>query len=186
MPTPNGRPYRVFALALCGHALVALLYVLGTAAGTDAAATGFPLDDAWIHMVYGRSVAEHGLPLYTGSPEAGCTSPLWMFVLAVAHWCAALLPGSPVFYAKLFGVVAAAATSAAIHDLALRLCGHRGIAALAACLCALLPTLAFLFDDGPVMRGLWAAVAWRPGRHAVVSPVFRRACAPREGGAGPG
>lgn len=47
---------------------------------------GFPLDDAWIHMVYGRSLArEHMLAYNPGIPTAGETSPLWALVLSLPH-----------------------------------------------------------------------------------------------------
>ncbi len=47
---------------------------------------GFPLDDAWIHMVYGRSVAQGGFLAYNkGIPSTGCTSPLWAYFLGLVH-----------------------------------------------------------------------------------------------------
>lgn len=47
---------------------------------------GFPLDDAWIHLVYGRAVAEGGYLAYNrGIPSTGCTSPLWAYLLGVVH-----------------------------------------------------------------------------------------------------
>ena len=47
---------------------------------------GFPLDDAWIHLVYGRAVAEAGYLAYNqGIPSTGSTSPLWAYFLGVIH-----------------------------------------------------------------------------------------------------
>jgi hypothetical protein len=47
---------------------------------------GFPLDDAWIHMVYGRSVAASGYLAYNeGIPSTGSTSPLWAYILGIVH-----------------------------------------------------------------------------------------------------
>jgi hypothetical protein len=46
---------------------------------------GFPLDDAWIHMVYGRSLAEHGILAYNDVATTGATSPLWACFVALAH-----------------------------------------------------------------------------------------------------
>jgi len=44
---------------------------------------GFPLDDAWIHAVYGRSIARSGMLAYNpGIPATGATSPLWALLLA--------------------------------------------------------------------------------------------------------
>src|SRR5436309_3562297 len=47
---------------------------------------GFRLDDAWIHMVYGRSLLANGYLAYEdGTPSTGCTSPAWAVVLAALH-----------------------------------------------------------------------------------------------------
>ncbi|MDH4319364.1 MAG: hypothetical protein OEV64_13305, partial [Desulfobulbaceae bacterium] len=47
----------------------------------------FPLDDAWIHQVYARSLSlGHGFSYNIGQQEAGSTSPLWAIVTAPAHW----------------------------------------------------------------------------------------------------
>ena len=47
---------------------------------------GFPLDDAWIHMVYGRSLASDGTLAYNpGEPTTGATSVLWAGLLGVVH-----------------------------------------------------------------------------------------------------
>jgi arabinofuranosyltransferase len=48
--------------------------------------TGFPLDDAWIHQTFARSLAERGeLTFNPGEPSAGLTAPLWTCLLAVGH-----------------------------------------------------------------------------------------------------
>jgi hypothetical protein len=47
---------------------------------------GFRLDDAWIHMVYGRGLWESGMLAYnSGVPATGCTSPLWSVFLAMLY-----------------------------------------------------------------------------------------------------
>lgn len=44
----------------------------------------FPLDDAWIHQVFARSLASgQGFAYSAGAPSAGCSSPLWAVLLAV-------------------------------------------------------------------------------------------------------
>jgi hypothetical protein len=64
---------------------VAFALILLTASG-PAGLKGFPLDDAWIHMVYGRSIAQSGYLAYNeGIPATGSTSPLWAYLLGLIH-----------------------------------------------------------------------------------------------------
>ncbi len=47
---------------------------------------GFPLDDAWIHQVYARSLATRGeFAFFAGQPSAGSTSPLWALLLSLGY-----------------------------------------------------------------------------------------------------
>jgi hypothetical protein len=66
-------------------ALVLLaLWCSGLSAGDGR--LGFRLDDAWIHMVYGREIASCGYPAYNpGIPATGSTAPLWAYWLALLH-----------------------------------------------------------------------------------------------------
>jgi hypothetical protein len=49
-------------------------------------AQGFPLDDAWIHAVYGRSIAtELSFSYNPGEPSTGATSLMWAVFLALPH-----------------------------------------------------------------------------------------------------
>jgi hypothetical protein len=58
-------------------ALFAPSYLLGQ---------GFPLDDAWIHAVYGRSVAtELSFTYNPGEPSTGATSLMWAVLLSLPH-----------------------------------------------------------------------------------------------------
>jgi len=51
-----------------------------------AGATGFPLDDAWIHQTYARNLGLNGQWAFTlGQPSAGSTSPLWTALLAIGY-----------------------------------------------------------------------------------------------------
>jgi len=48
---------------------------------------GFPLDDAWIHQVYARNLAQTGVWAFVpGRPSAGSTSPLYTLLLAAGYW----------------------------------------------------------------------------------------------------
>ena len=64
---------------------------------------GYPLDDAWIYAVYGRSLAREGVLAYNpGVPATGATSPLWPVVLAIPHLIWAQ-PDVVVMAVKLIG-----------------------------------------------------------------------------------
>jgi len=49
---------------------------------------GFPLDDAWIHQTYARSLSQTGKwEFFPGQSSAGgSTSPLWSMLLAIGHF----------------------------------------------------------------------------------------------------
>ncbi len=95
----------VIALACVG------LYVGVLLAGPG---LGFPLDDAWIHLVYARNLARYGeLAFQPGEPSTGATSLLWLVLLAAGLRLGAppvawsLFLGSAVLLA-LIGIVVAA------------------------------------------------------------------------------
>ena len=103
----------MLAAALALLTLVAVWW-LGRPDGTP---LGFPLDDAWIHMVYGRSLATDGVLGYNpGEPTTGATSVLWALLLGAVH--------------LLFGHAALATRIGAVLGLGGLL--HIGTAALAA------------------------------------------------------
>jgi hypothetical protein len=65
-------------------ALLALLNLLAGWAFLSGSGAGFPLDDAWGHLVYGRALATgDGFSYNPGQPEAGVTSPLWTALSAL-------------------------------------------------------------------------------------------------------
>ena len=69
---------------------------------------GFPLDDAWIHQDFARTLAQYGVFAFApGRSGAGSTSPLWVLLLAPPH----LLPGGAplwlvIAWANALGTVA--------------------------------------------------------------------------------
>ncbi len=71
----------------CAVIAVGVLFLyLAWFAGERSGPVGFPLDDAWIHMAYGRQMAIDGYLSYNpGVPATGATSPLWAVCLAVLH-----------------------------------------------------------------------------------------------------
>ncbi|MFH2002888.1 MAG: hypothetical protein ABIK28_24690 [Planctomycetota bacterium] len=84
-----------------------VLFLLMTAGGgflflsAPWADVSYPLDDAWIHMVYARNLVQgEGLSYNPPQPEAGFSSPLWLIVMAGAQ-----LAGEGVMAPKLAGLV---------------------------------------------------------------------------------
>lgn len=128
---PGGRAGG-WAVLGCGLVVLALTFAL---VPDYWRARGFPLDDAWIHAVYARSVAQgQGLSYNPGVPATGETSPLWALVLSVAHLGDASA-GRAVLVSKLLGFLLHALTAAGLY-VALRGAGRRW--ALSAALLVLL------------------------------------------------
>lgn len=97
---------------------------------------GFPLDDAWIHMVYGRQLTRDGFLAYNpGVPATGATSPLWALCVGALH---GLLgsgePGRLVLANYALGIVLHLGALASVIRLA-RAMGASSLAAYAAALC---------------------------------------------------
>ncbi len=140
--TKHSYAYGVFiALTI----VTAMIFLTDTSAGTDAAWTDTPLDDAWIHFVYARNLAEQGGFYYNpGVPEAGFTSPLWVMALALPFKLLLPLGVGPVAISKILGVGLAALTSILAYHLAREYTGSRWAGILAGILVALDPTYAFM------------------------------------------
>jgi hypothetical protein len=153
---------RLSLIFLAAHLASALYFLLDRAPGTSAALSGFPLDDAWIHMVYARSLAAfHGFAYNPSQLETGSSSPLWTLLLVPASWVARLGHISVVLPAKLTGLLTAVAASVAVARL-LRGLGFGLVAELCAGLAiAVDPSLAFAQVSGMEVMlagalGLWA------------------------------
>ena len=85
----------LFGLAACLFYFVVEIYLLG-------GELGFPLDDSWIHLQFARNLfAGHGLSFNPEVLVPGSTAPLWTALLSLIF----LLPGNPLFWTKLFGLV---------------------------------------------------------------------------------
>ncbi|MCX6080008.1 MAG: hypothetical protein NTW32_10785 [Chloroflexi bacterium] len=100
IPTTNMMGKRI-PIILAGVVAGAIsLYVL---ASLKYYRIGFPLDDAWIHQTYARSLAQAGRwEFFPGQPSAGgSTSPLWSFLLAIGH----LLGVNPYVWTFLLGAI---------------------------------------------------------------------------------
>jgi hypothetical protein len=67
------------ALLFLAAAFLTALYLLSSEAG-------YPLDDSWIHQVYGRNLGQLGQwAFFPGVPSAASTSPLYTVLLAVGY-----------------------------------------------------------------------------------------------------
>jgi len=108
------------------------------------ALSDFPLDDAWIHRVYSRSIAlGQGFAYNPGRQEAGSSSPLWAIITAPAHWFEWLGTDTVTLLVKLTGVVLGLLCVMLVWRIAARLTGSGLAAALAASFFALEPRLLF-------------------------------------------
>src|SRR5204863_1289389 len=106
-----------------------------------AGASGFPLDDSWIHLHFARNLAAGaGFAYNPGIPVAGSTAPLWTVLLGVG----ALVASPSLAMAKVIGVLATLA-AALVTRRAACAWGARGDVALVA-------SMALLWM-GPVVWG---------------------------------
>jgi hypothetical protein len=82
----------------------AIAFAVGLAylvAAARCAPTGFPLDDAWIHLSYARTLAQTGQFAFApGRPSTGSTSPLWTAMLSLGF----LAGIAPAWWTYLLGL----------------------------------------------------------------------------------
>jgi hypothetical protein len=77
------RPLLRRAAAVPGALLACVLAFVFVRGGAHV----FPLDDAYIHLSYARTLAQDGtLGLQPGEPSVGTSSPLWVGALAALSW----------------------------------------------------------------------------------------------------
>jgi len=102
------------------HLMTGILFLSDRSPGTNAALTGFPLDDTWIHLVYGRSLAEYGMPFYNdGELEAGFTSPMWMIFTGMAELVHKAGVAPAYIILKLFSLFVSMIGSIVLYELCL-------------------------------------------------------------------
>jgi arabinofuranosyltransferase len=93
-----------------------------------AGASGFPLDDSWIHLHFARNLAAGaGFSYNPGTPIAGSTAPLWTLLLGAG----AFVVSPSLAMAKGIGIVATVAAALVTRRTALAW-GARGDIALVA------------------------------------------------------
>lgn len=126
------RPF--LALVLLVAATATAWYWFGEVGLMGGLRPAFPLDDSWIHLEFARNLAAgQGLSFEPGELVTGSTAPLWTLLLGVL----ALLPGSPLGWAKAAGVAFHLTATALTFRLGRELDLGRGLAAFAAVLTAL-------------------------------------------------
>jgi hypothetical protein len=169
---------------VAGLVMLAAVWSAGRAA--NAGPLGFRLDDAWIHLVYGRGLLENGFLAYVdGEPSTGCTSPLWAVCLAAVHAVAGPDADSIVRGVLILGALLHLGGIAAAARLGFALTGCRATGAAAGILVAaatpvtaaafsgmevtLTGTLT-LFAMDAVARRRWHAAGWLLALAALARP----------------
>jgi hypothetical protein len=161
----------MLAVATVASVGLAARYVYDEAPGTDAALRSFPLDDSFIHLVYGRALIEEGTFAYNpGQAETGATSPLWALLVAGIFALKKLgLELPTVESVKLLSVSCSVASAWFAGLFARRVSGRLLAGLLATCLVALEPSLSFARVSGMevalasalLLAGVWALASER-------------------------
>jgi hypothetical protein len=129
-----------------------------------AGASGFPLDDSWIHLHFARNLAEGaGFAYNPGVPVAGSTAPLWTLLLAAAS---ALL-GPSLLATKALGI--AAAIAAAV------LTRHAAVAWGVPAVTALAASMALAWS-GPLVWGSLSGMEVTLAAALVAAALLAHAC----------
>jgi hypothetical protein len=130
--SPTDWQFTVLAPLAVAIIVLATLWLIGRE--RNPGPLGFRLDDAWIHMVYGRGLLADGVLSYNpGQASTGSTSPLWSVCVALAHavttWSSSTT--ATVIVVLLMGVACHLSVAWLSADLAARLTGNR-VAGMAA------------------------------------------------------
>ncbi len=160
--------------------LPGIVYVLGLASFLLDSQVwfDFPLDDAWIHAVYARSLAwGHGFAFNEGLQEAGSTSPLWAILTAPAYWFEGAGTDLVVVLVKLFGIALGCAILLGVARLLKVLSGSADLGALGAAIIACEPRFLFAVLSGMeplllVALWVWGMVAVMEGNPLIALSLF--------------
>lgn len=76
--------YPLFLLLIVlAHLISASYFLLNKSSGDNSALHTFPLDDAYVHLVYARNFARYGKFWYNyNDSQTGATSPLYVIILS--------------------------------------------------------------------------------------------------------
>lgn len=151
--------------------VVVYLIALSGFLGDSYSRFDFPLDDAWIHRVYSRSIAfGRGFEYNEGKEEAGSTSPLWAIVTAPAHWLEAAGVKTVVLAVKLIGILLGLAVVLATNRVVRGFSGSELAGCVGASLFALEPR--FLFSSVSGMENILLLALWACGCAALLGGRF--------------
>lgn len=114
-------------------ALLPVAFYLAAEWQATGSVLGLPLDDSFIHLQFGKSLAAgEGLAYNPGEQVGGSTAPLWTALVSLLFF----LPGPVIAWTKLLGIALHLGVVAATWRLARELGLPRGLATLAAALTA--------------------------------------------------
>jgi len=177
-PATLSSPARLKDRKSLGLALVVLWLMTGFYFGSEKVKGGYPvwralpLDDAYIHLVYARSLSERGRLEYNdGVPEAGMTSLLWAILESPFLLLGRQAGFSPLLAIHLQNQLLALALALAVFFWARESYASAGIGILAAGAVLLEPALGFSrFSGMEVLLSAALLVAacftWQQARYA--------------------
>lgn len=163
-------------------AILVAFHLLACCAVISFSARSAPLDDTYIHLVFGRSLAEGGFMQFNaGVPTTGLTSPLWILPSAAATLAGGSAPIALMLISALAGVLTVLAGGDAA--LLLLLCGpllFHSTSGMETALAALLATIATAGLASGRLRGhalgilLAAACLTRPESAVLCIPAVMK------------